>query len=258
MRILAIDFETANDHKTSACAIGISEIQNGVIVSSEAQIIEPPTDIFRRSYTKIHGLTLKDCKGKPSFAEFYLKQRHRFEQADYLAAHNAGFDRSVLFDTLLYFDITPPKTPFLNTLPMARKLLNIKSAPLNIVADRLGIELVHHEAASDANACAEIVIKSQSMGLDISNFVMKSTERPKPSKPPQWNDAEAGAKDRYLYPWRQFFEENQYDKRPYSDFEFRLRGFKLKEEAGEKVDFTVDEILADPWIQDFIARIKAN
>ena len=83
MKIVVIDFETANDHPSSACAIGITEIHDGKIISTEAHIIEPPTNIFRRSFTKIHGLKWEDCKGKLTFKDFYFDNISKFENADF-------------------------------------------------------------------------------------------------------------------------------------------------------------------------------
>lgn len=174
----------------------------------------------------------------------------------FLAAHNAGFDRTVLFSTLLHFGIRPPETPFINTLPIARKVLGIKSAPLDKVAKLLDVELNHHEAASDSKACAEIIVYALSNGFNISSAVMKPTIIEKPDKPPTWEDHPEEMKEEYLYPWREFFIENGYLDRPYSDFQFRIRGFELNEAKGKKADFTVEEVLADQWVQELISKLK--
>ena len=54
--------------------------------------------------------------------------------------------------------VEPPEIPFRCTVQLARQTWNIKPTKLNNVCDHLGITLKHHHAASDAEACALIVI----------------------------------------------------------------------------------------------------
>ena len=54
----AIDFETANHNRDSACAVGVAIVQAGQISSLERYLIRPPTQEFR--FTHIHGLTWRD------------------------------------------------------------------------------------------------------------------------------------------------------------------------------------------------------
>jgi DNA polymerase-3 subunit epsilon len=87
-----------------------------------------------------------------------------FEGLDFLAAHNAPFDRGVLFATCGAYGVTPPQQPFVDTVGLARKVWNIFPTKLNLVCERLNIELRHHEALSDAKACAEILIQAHAQG----------------------------------------------------------------------------------------------
>ena len=54
-RFVAIDFETANHSRDSACSIGIAIAEGGHIVALEQRLIRPLTNEFR--FTHIHGLT---------------------------------------------------------------------------------------------------------------------------------------------------------------------------------------------------------
>jgi DNA polymerase-3 subunit epsilon len=54
---IAIDFETANNSRLSACAIGLSFVKNNVIVYSTKYFIKPPKgEMFLQSHTNIHEL----------------------------------------------------------------------------------------------------------------------------------------------------------------------------------------------------------
>jgi DNA polymerase III subunit epsilon len=86
------------------------------------------------------------------------------QNVDFVAAHNASFDRSVLracCETAGYDHVT---VPFLCTVKLARAVWNLFPTQLSDVARHLSIPLKHHDAASDAFACAQIIIKAREKG----------------------------------------------------------------------------------------------
>ena len=85
-------------------------------------------------------------------------------QVDFVAAHNASFDRSVLRTCCEQAGHAPVKLPFLCTVKLARSTWNIVPTKLSDVARHLRIALKHHDAASDALACAQILIHAQQQG----------------------------------------------------------------------------------------------
>ncbi len=157
MDFLAIDFETANYHRHSACAIGLVRVEKGEITSARSSLIRPPEKWF--SFSHIHGLVWDDVRHAPSFLELWPEIEPYFSGIDFIVAHNAAFDRSVLNGTCAYYGIKAPVTGFQCTLQMSRKVLGIYPARLPDVCKRLGIKLDnHHDALSDAKACAEIML----------------------------------------------------------------------------------------------------
>ena len=98
MKLVAIDFETADYAPDSACALGIVSIENGKITKEGYGLIRPPRNRFVFSY--LHGITWTDVKGKPSFIEVWDDFDDFFCGADYFVAHNAPFDRRVLLACL--------------------------------------------------------------------------------------------------------------------------------------------------------------
>jgi DNA polymerase-3 subunit epsilon len=155
---VALDFETADYARDSACALGLVRVENHRIVRREYQLIRPPRRRF--SFTYLHGITWEDVAHQPTFAELWPALTPILEGVDFLAAHNASFDRSVLNRCCETAGLTPPQLPFECTVRMARQTWNIHPTKLNDVCDYLGITLKHHHAASDAEACALIVIKA--------------------------------------------------------------------------------------------------
>jgi DNA polymerase-3 subunit epsilon len=153
---VALDFETADYPRDSACALGLVRVENHQIVRRTYHLIRPPRRRF--AFTYLHGITWEDVAGQPTFAELWPSLNPFLEDVDFLAAHNASFDRSVLQRCCETAGLTPPGLPFECTVRLARQTWNIFPTKLNNVCDHLGITLKHHHAASDAEACALIVI----------------------------------------------------------------------------------------------------
>jgi DNA polymerase-3 subunit epsilon len=160
--IVAIDFETANQSASSACQLGLVRIENWQVVAQVSWLIRPPTDEFL--FTYIHGLTWEHVKDSPHWGQLWPEISAYFSGAQYLAAHNAPFDRGVMRAACQEYNLEAPKTPFLDTVTIARKVWKIFPTKLNNVCEQLGIVLNHHEALSDANACAQILIQAQGGG----------------------------------------------------------------------------------------------
>ena len=60
---------------------------------------------------------------------------------------------------------TAPDTPFLCTLKGARRSLPLPSKKLNLVCEHFGIALNHHNAVSDAQACAQVYLRLRALGV---------------------------------------------------------------------------------------------
>jgi DNA polymerase-3 subunit epsilon len=154
---VAIDFETADFGRDSACAVGMVRVENNRIVRSESRLIRPPRREF--VFTYIHGITWEDVAGAAPFVEVWEELREIARGVDFLAAHNAPFDRSVLQACCLAARMDPPPLPFECTVRRARKTWGIRPTTLPNVCRALDIDLTrHHDALSDAEACARIMI----------------------------------------------------------------------------------------------------
>jgi len=159
---LAIDFETAGYDRDSACAVGLVVASEGRIIGSERFLIRPPSRDFR--FTHIHGLTWNDVREAPDFGRLWPRIEPYLRQADFLAAHNASFDRSVLGACCARYGLRAPRRPFECTMMLARSWWSIYPTKLPDVCRHLGISLNHHDALSDAEACARIVIAAERDG----------------------------------------------------------------------------------------------
>ena len=94
-----------------------------------------------------------------------------FEGADFAAAHNASFDRSVLHACCDDRGIAVPEMPFLCTVKLARAAWDLRPTKLPDVCAHLRLPLKHHDALSDAEACAKIVVAAMRMRRDLPDAV---------------------------------------------------------------------------------------
>lgn len=158
LNFVAIDFETANNRRDSACAIGLVKVVDGRIIDTAHYLIRPPTREF--IFTYIHGLSWKDVANAPDFGELWPSIAPWFDGAEFLAAHNAPFDKGVLNACCASYSLAQPGLPFRCTVQIARSSWKIYPTKLPDVCRKLNIALDHHQALSDAMACAQIVLSA--------------------------------------------------------------------------------------------------
>jgi DNA polymerase III subunit epsilon len=159
MNFTAIDFETANYSRSSACAIGLVRVEDFKIANKAYHLIRPSTDDFFFSY--LHGITWDDVKNEKNFGDIWSNIKPYFKNIDFIAAYNFSFDRNVLDSCCNEYGIKIVKLPFLCTVQISRKIWEIYPTNLNAVCEHHKIKLDHHHALSDALACAKIIIKAK-------------------------------------------------------------------------------------------------
>jgi len=157
----AIDFEIAIGHN-SPCAVGIITVENGIITDEYFTLIQPPNNKYIWRCTNVHGLTARDTENSPYFIEIYPEIKKRLFNKT-VVAHNESFDRSVLqksmFDNGLdYSELNIPHA-WECTMKLCRSNSKYPSGALNDCCAIEGIRLNHHEALSDARACATLYLK---------------------------------------------------------------------------------------------------
>lgn len=152
---IALDFETADKGPDSACALGMVRLHNGQIEDTFYSLIRPPRK--QVLFTWVHGLTWPMLEPCPTFKDLWGQISTFVTGADYFAAHNASFDRGVLYACCQAAKLPQPPAPFVCTLKGSRNYLQLPSNSLNNVSAHLGIPLIHHHALEDATASAKIL-----------------------------------------------------------------------------------------------------
>lgn len=145
----AIDFETAHGHRWSICQVGIVIVENNIVKEKFSVLVQPPDNYYWHNFIKIHGITPEMTHNAPTFdkvwrdIEAYIKNRN-------VVAHNGfGFDFQCLAKTLEYYQLEVPNFKGHCTYKLFRK--NLAS-----LCHDYQIPLNHHDALSDAMACAKL------------------------------------------------------------------------------------------------------
>ncbi len=156
---VALDFETADRYRDSACSIGVVRVEGDRITARAHHLIRPPRALFEN--TGVHGISWARVMREPRFADVWRKVTPLLEGAEFIAAHNASFDRSVLKACCEAAGIALPPHRFECTVKLARARWQIRPTTLPDVCSWLGLALRHHDALSDAEACAGIVLAAR-------------------------------------------------------------------------------------------------
>lgn len=147
----AIDFETAHGKAHSICQIGLVRVENGIVHKKIDLLVQPPRNYYWKNFIDIHGITPTMTAFSPSFAEvWHLIQPYISNQ--HIVAHNIAFDNNCLKQTLAYYHLQVPDYKIHCTYKIYRK-------KLSLLCQEHNIELNHHDALSDANACATLFLK---------------------------------------------------------------------------------------------------
>lgn len=156
----AIDFETANNERSSVCSVGIVIVRGNEIVDTFYSLINPEPNYYNYWCSQIHGLTREDTEDAPAFPEVWKQIEPKIAGLP-LVAHNRPFDESCLKAVFRVYQMAYPDYEFYDTLCASRrKFRNLPNHQLHTVAAACGFDMRnHHNALADAEACAWIARK---------------------------------------------------------------------------------------------------
>lgn len=156
----AIDFETANHHRTSVCSVGVVIVRDGVVTGKLYSLIKPYPNYYSAWATQCHGLSAQDTSDAPLFPEAWAEIAPQIEGLP-LVAHNKGFDEPHLIKCHEYYGMLYPNYDFRCTLWASRRCFpKLPNHQLHTVSAHVGYDLDnHHHALADAEACARIAIE---------------------------------------------------------------------------------------------------
>jgi DNA polymerase-3 subunit epsilon len=147
----AIDFETSNAEASSICQIGLIHVKNGKVEKEFNLLIQPPRNHYLYNFIRVHGIKPEDTALAPTFNQVW-NEIEPFIRGQHIVAHNAPFDTNCLRATLQYYHISVPRFTTHCTYKIYKK-------GLAKLAAEHQIPLKHHDALSDARACAILFTK---------------------------------------------------------------------------------------------------
>lgn len=179
MNFTAIDFETANSGRSSACALGLVQVRDGIVTAEHNWLIDP-RQRFDGMNIAIHGITPSMVRGEPTFAELWPTVEPLL-QGEIVIAHNAAFDMSVLRYCLDDSSLGYPDFQYLCTYLLGKKMLqDLPSHKLNVISAHFGIRLKHHDALEDARASALILLKLMEQWQQFDPLLLAGSQGYKP------------------------------------------------------------------------------
>ena len=176
MEFIAIDVETANPDLASICQIGLVSVQSGKIVEKWSTLVDPE-DFFDATNVEIHGIDESRVRGAPTFPSVYSEFLAR--TAGTVVVSHTGFDRVAVASAAEKYHLPVSSRTWLDSARVARRAWPEKYAVrgygLAKIAADLGINFKHHDAAEDAGAAAEIMLKAcDAESLDIDGWIRRA------------------------------------------------------------------------------------
>lgn len=149
---VAIDFETMTAEHTSACAVGLVKVVEGVIIQEFYTLINPIPDDRDKVNTFIHGITMEQTALAPTFADLYPPIMAMIGDLP-IACHNKGSDITILEACMQHNNLRGINT--------SNHICTFELTGLSLpdACAKYGIDSgCHHNALDDARACAKILL----------------------------------------------------------------------------------------------------
>ena len=120
MNFAAIDFETANRHRSSICSVGVVVVRNGEVAEKVYRLVRPRPNFYSRFNTEVHGLTGADTDEAPEFEDMWPEIDALIDGLP-LVAHNAPFDEGCLRAAFDLYSLPYPGYLFFCTCQASRR-----------------------------------------------------------------------------------------------------------------------------------------
>ena len=171
-RYIVFDVETPNAANNRMSAIGLTVVENGLIVEEYSTLVNPET-YFNAFNIRLTGITPEMAAQGPDFGTLWTSGLGELMGSGLLVAHNAPFDMSVLAKCLRAYCVEWRDTmPYLCTCQMGRRCYPaLPNHKLDTLCGHVGIQLNHHQADSDSHACALLLLDYLEQGMDAEPFL---------------------------------------------------------------------------------------
>ena len=185
MREVVIDTETTGLNFRSGdriIEVGCVELKNYVPTGKTIQFYCKPDTSMSEEATKIVGITNSFLEKQKTFEENH-KLLLDFIKDDTLVIHNADFDLGFINNELFLLGLPRLTNPVIDTVSLARQVLNTRIANLDYLCRRFNVDLSDrsfHGALLDSQLLASVYLelrggKQFSMKLDEDKHSFKNS-----------------------------------------------------------------------------------
>ena len=124
-------------------------VENGIITKEVNLLVQPPNNYYWSRFSDIHEIVAKDTVNASTFDQVWQQIAPYIVNQNVIAHNGFGFDFPVLEKTLLHYGLL---------IPNYNKFCTYKIYKSNLanLCQEYNIPLNHHDALSDARACAEV------------------------------------------------------------------------------------------------------
>lgn len=154
---VAIDFETAIHY--NVCSVGIVTVEGGKITEEFHALVQPPYNHYHWRNIEVHGIRPEHTAKAPLFSQLYPEIEKRLLHKK-IVAHNESFDRHVLRRSIEDYKLNTALDLLVKwecTMKIYRTK-GYKPVKLSSCCAVHNIALQHHDALSDARACAQLYL----------------------------------------------------------------------------------------------------
>jgi DNA polymerase III subunit epsilon len=175
MRFLAIDFETADDDRSSACAIGLVLTDGAHVLGQHYAKFKPAAQ--QSKHTNVHGIALEVSPDK-DFVAHWPEVEVLMAKADALMAHDAPHVKDLLERLMSRAKLKAPEKPFVCTQKLSKHTWQLSSNKLKDVAEHFAISVDSENALSRALGCARVLGRAISAEARIEDGVINHMRLP--------------------------------------------------------------------------------
>lgn len=173
---VAIDFENANNARSSACSLGITIVKNGKIEDTKYWLIKPYPFEMGFFQQRVHKIELSTLENELTFDELWPDIRPYLENQNILA-HNASYDLNLLRGLIEHYHLSIGNLQYACTVDMAKFTWpNEPKHSLGYLAYYNQIKFVHHRADDDAKVCALLALRMAELheAEDLDDLIYKT------------------------------------------------------------------------------------
>jgi len=173
----AIDVETANADLASICQIGVVVFVDGRIWRQWQSLVDPE-DEFDGINVSIHGIDESMVQGAPRYGDIATEVAALLT-GQVVVSHMA-FDRVALSRAQERHGLPSIQCQWLDSARVSRRAwpkFSRRGYGLAPIAAHCGIAFRHHDAAEDARAAGEILVRAISdTGLDVEEWLVRANQ----------------------------------------------------------------------------------